>query len=103
MKGRMVGVQQRLHRHPTRQADDRTLVDRVRSEALGRMPALGHRVSLDARDGVVTLRGQLDNAEEIEHLTKAVRRVPGVVGVESLLHLPGEAAPNKAAALHSGT
>jgi BON domain-containing protein len=78
-------------------ADDQALGDRVKS-ALG--PRLHHdRVSLDVSDGVVELRGELDDAASIEELLLRVRAVPGVRSVVSLLHLPGQPAPNKAEAL----
>jgi hypothetical protein len=78
-------------------ADDQALVDRVKSE-LG--PTLhADRVSLDAADGVVELRGELDDPAAIEQLAVRVQAVPGVRAVRSYLHLPGQPAPNKAAAL----
>ncbi len=79
-----------------RPADDRALVDRVRS-MLG--PAFPHdRVSIDAVDGTVELRGQLDDRRQITELVDRVRAVPGVKSVNDLLHLPGEPAPNLVAA-----
>jgi osmotically-inducible protein OsmY len=45
---------------------------------------------------VVTVRGQVDNAFQIANIEKAVLKVPGVVGVENLLHVDGTPAPNKA-------
>src|SRR5262245_41213853 len=43
-------------------ANDHVLVDKIRSEVLGRMPDVEHRVSVDASNRVVTLRGELDDA-----------------------------------------
>jgi osmotically-inducible protein OsmY len=78
-------------------ADDQALADRVKS-ALG--PRLHHdRVSLDVTEGAVELRGELDDEASIEQLVLRVRAVPGVRSVVSLLHLPGQPAPNKADAL----
>ncbi len=77
-------------------ADDRALADRIRSQ-LG--PSFPHaRVTLNVVDSVADLRGELDDAVEIEHLIQKVRGVPGVVDVVSFLHLPGRLAPNKEAA-----
>jgi BON domain len=93
------GVMEGLHHLPSDAppADDLTLVDRVKSE-LGH--ALPHdRVSLDVADGVLELRGELDSDAEIDALIDQVCAVPGVTSLVSLLHLPGEPAPNKAAAL----
>jgi hypothetical protein len=49
---------------------------------------------VDARDGIVTLRGELE-ASLAKKLEKAVREVSGVRDVENLLHEPGTPAPNK--------
>jgi hypothetical protein len=85
------------HPPPGPPVDDLTLVDRVKS-ALGH--ALPHdRVSLDVADGILELRGELDSDADIEALIDRVCMVPGVTSVISLLHLPGQPAPNKAAAL----
>ncbi len=79
--------------------DDGTLVDKVKSEVLGRPQFEGHKVLVDAADGVVTLRGELADAALVDELVKAVTKVPGVSSVENLLHRPGEPAPNKEASL----
>lgn len=101
-RGRMTGVVHRLsHKTDGPPPDDRALVDRVRSMALGRIPDLAHNMTIDACNGVVTLRGQLDNLADIGRAEAAVRRVPGVDRVENLLHLQGENAPNKAQALRA--
>jgi osmotically-inducible protein OsmY len=102
-RGRLVGVAHRLRRTPAGPpVDDRALVDRIRSQALGRMPELGHRINLVACNGVVTVRGQLEDRADIARVQDAVSRVPGVERVTSLLHLAGEVAPNKADALRAG-
>ena len=46
------------------------------------------------------LRGQVDRPELIHDLEEAVRKVPGVRGVENLLHLPGTPAPTSHAGRH---
>ena len=76
--------------------DDRALVDRVRSEVIGRT---GHRseISVDAFGSVVSLRGQLPDEATIIDLCEQVAAVPGVHRVENLLHTPGSIAPNKEA------
>ena len=81
-----------------RPADDLTLRDRVESEVL-RSPDLPKgKINFDVESGVVTVRGQVDNALRIARIEKAVLRVPGVRGVENLLHVSGTPAPNKAEA-----
>jgi hypothetical protein len=81
--------------------DDRTLVDRVKSE-------MGHafphdRVSIDVADGVIELRGELESEAEIDALIDRIFEVPGVTALVSLLHLPGEPAPNKASAIEASS
>ncbi len=75
--------------------DDKTLVDKIKSEVLGRTDYVGHDVVVDAADGVVTLRGQLARPDQIDDLAAAVGAVPGVSQVENYLHLPDTPAPNK--------
>ncbi len=73
--------------------DDATLVDRVESEIF-RDPAVPKgRLNINAEQGRVVLRGQVDQPEQISALDAAVRQVPGVRDVENLLHLPGTPAP----------
>ena len=81
-----------------RPADDLTLRDRVESEVF-RSPDLPKgQINIDVESGVVTVRGQVDNALQIAKIEKDVLKVPGVRGVENLLHVDGTPAPNKAEA-----
>jgi hypothetical protein len=99
-RGRLSGASYRLrHSEAGPVADDRMLTDRIRSQALGRFPDFVHRVTIDAYEGVVTLRGELDDRISIMQVEDAVGRVPGVERVSNLLHIPGEPAPNKAGAM----
>jgi gas vesicle protein len=78
--------------------DDLTLRDRVESEVL-RDPELPKGdINFDVNSGIVTIRGAVDNAFSISTIEKAVFKVPGVSGVENLLHVSGTPAPNKAEA-----
>jgi osmotically-inducible protein OsmY len=81
--------------------DDKTLVDKIKSEVLGGAEYAGHDVVVDAANGLVTLRGQLEKPEHIDDLAAAVGAVPGVLQVENYLHLPGTPAPNKQESLDS--
>jgi hypothetical protein len=90
-------VQAVLKADRTPPEDDRTLVDKIKSEVLGSPQFASQKVLVDAADGVVTLRGELANAGLVDDLVKAVSAVPGVASVENLLHAPGEPAPNKEA------
>jgi osmotically-inducible protein OsmY len=81
---------------PTQHApdDDRTLADKVRSEAFRDVSVTPHEVNVGVVDGIVTLRGELHSRSAIEGLVDRVHAVPGVHGVECLVHLPGEPAPH---------
>jgi hypothetical protein len=48
-----------------------------------------------AQDGVVTLRGEVDQLSQITRFEEAIRAVPGVVDIDNLLRLrlPGAAKP----------
>jgi hypothetical protein len=48
------------------------------------------RISVDVADGVVTLRGELGDAEAITSVVESATVIGGVRRVENLLHLPGE-------------
>jgi hypothetical protein len=76
--------------------DDETLVARVRSEALRERAIKAGEIHIDAYEGCVTLRGQLEHEQDIRHLVDATRHVEGVREVRSYLHLPGTLPPNKA-------
>ena len=103
-RGRLHGARHRLGRSgPSPAPDDGVLRDRVRSEALGRLPDLARRVTIDVSGGEVTLRGQLDDGVDILHVEREVARVAGVERVVNLLHREGEPAPNKAEARRTGT
>ena len=45
--------------------------------------------------GVVYLRGEVPDREQMDALVDRTRKVDGVRGVENLTHLPNEAAPTK--------
>jgi osmotically-inducible protein OsmY len=79
-------------------ANEQTLISKVRSEVLGSAEWSAYTVNIDACEGVVTLRGQLDRPEQIAELEDNVRGVSGVEDVENLLHLPGTDPQNTAPA-----
>jgi osmotically-inducible protein OsmY len=51
------------------------------------------QIDVNAADGVVSLRGEVESAEMIDQLVERTRNVQGVQGVENLLHVPGTPAP----------
>jgi osmotically-inducible protein OsmY len=76
--------------------NDPALKDKVESEIFREPDAPKDRVSVNVEDGIVYLRGQLDDRDAIERLRDAAGKVEGVRAVESLLHTPDEPAPTKA-------
>jgi hypothetical protein len=99
-RGRAEGLVQRVRHRGEPPADDRALADRVRTEVLRRDP--GHaQLSVDAVDGVVAVRGEVPDLETAMDVERRIKAIPGVTGVDNLLHTPGEPAPNKADALRA--
>jgi osmotically-inducible protein OsmY len=54
------------------------------------------QINVNVEDGVVYLRGELEQPDLIKDLEAQARKVQGVLGVENLLHVPGQEAPAKA-------
>jgi osmotically-inducible protein OsmY len=68
--------------------NDSDLAHKVETE-LFRDPSIpkGH-ININAEQGTVVLRGQVENPDEINAIERKVREIPGVANVENLLHLP---------------
>ena len=71
--------------------DDTLLVERVRA-VLGHYVGNAHHIEVDAKGGLVTLRGVLRPGEP-ERAIPAIERIPGVRDVESALTTEGTPAP----------
>jgi osmotically-inducible protein OsmY len=84
-----------------RTPDDTTLSHRIQSEVFGSADVPKDRITLDVVNGVATLRGELDTQAQIDDVATRVRQVPGVRGIEALIHLPGQVAPNKESAIRA--
>jgi osmotically-inducible protein OsmY len=82
--------------------DDVTLKHKVESEIFRDNDAKG-RVNVQAVNGVVELRGQLDDRALIEDLEAKARKVTGVREVRNMLHLPGETPVNIVGTPGTGT
>jgi osmotically-inducible protein OsmY len=74
--------------------DDITLARKVETEIFRPADAPKGQVNVQALDGVVELRGQVDAPQVIEDLEQRTRRVTGVRDVRNLLHLPGQQPTN---------
>jgi osmotically-inducible protein OsmY len=73
--------------------DDVTLKNKVETALFRDADAPKGQVDVNAQDGVVQLRGQVESAQLIDELVERVRNVQGVRDVENLLHVPGTPAP----------
>jgi osmotically-inducible protein OsmY len=92
------GLGQRLaHRLPraTEELDDATLVDKVESIVFRDRDVPKGEININAENGVVFLRGQVDRPELVETLEARVRKVRGVRDVKNLLHTPGSPSPKR--------
>jgi osmotically-inducible protein OsmY len=101
-QGRQVGrtaqglVQKAKHaRTDDKLADpnDATLARKVETEIFRDPDVPKGRIDVNAEDGVVILRGEVERPELIKDLEDKTRSVQGVKGVENLLHTPGSDAP----------
>lgn len=88
--GRLRGLVAKAH---PKQYDDATLKDKVESELFRDEHEVKGSISVNAQQGVVQLRGELPSQDLIDALVTRTRQIHGVKDVESLLHLPGTAAP----------
>jgi CBS domain-containing protein len=82
--GELVGI---ITRHDLVRAfvrSDSEIEREIRAEALQGL-AWPEALALTVRDGDVTLRGEVDSVFEAEGLPGAIRRIPGVVSVDSEL------------------
>jgi osmotically-inducible protein OsmY len=76
-------------------ANDQTLAAKIESEVLGKAEYPKGSINVNVENGVVYLRGEVPSQDTKSAIEQDVRKVTGVVGVENLLHLPGEPAPTK--------
>ncbi len=74
--------------------DDATLTSRVETEIFRQSSVPKGRVNVNVERGVVVLRGELADSNEINALETAARRVPGVLAVRNQVHLGGTSAHN---------
>jgi osmotically-inducible protein OsmY len=87
-------VQKTTHlRQAPKDYDDATLKAKVETELFRPEHAPKGKVNVNAQNGVVQLRGELDSRDLIDDLVHRARKIQGVRDVENLLHLVGEEAP----------
>jgi hyperosmotically inducible periplasmic protein len=74
--------------------DDATLVDKVESIVFRDRDVPKGQINVNAENGVVFLRGEVDRPELVGALEARVRKVRGVRGVENRLNVMTAAAPS---------
>ena len=73
--------------------NDVTLARKVETEIFRDPQVPKGQIDVNAEDGVVILRGEVERPELIKDLEERTRSVQGVKDVENLLHTPGADAP----------
>ena len=79
-----------LREEPKPQPDDVTLARKVETEIFREADVPKGKINVNAENGKVVLRGEVDSAEMIDDLVSKAHKVQGVQEVESLLHTPGQ-------------
>ena len=82
-----------LKERPKEQPDDTTLAAKVETELFRDADVPKGDINVNAENGVVYLRGQVEDESLIEALGKSAKKIQGVREVENLLHTPGTPAP----------
>lgn len=86
--------QRRASRQP-KPLDDVTITRKVETETF-RLPGVDKgKISVNTAEGVVWLRGEAKNPDQIKELEAAAAAIPEVKRVENLLHLPKTPAPTR--------
>jgi osmotically-inducible protein OsmY len=77
------------------QPDDVTLARKVETEIFRDADVPKGQINVNAENGKIVLRGEVEKPAMIKDLEKRAKKVQGVAEVENLLHTPGSAAPTK--------
>jgi osmotically-inducible protein OsmY len=89
VKGKVTSAAPGTAREPTEERlNDPALKAKVESEIFRDPDVPKGRVSVSVEEGVVSLRGELEDQATIDALRDAAAKVDGVRRVESLLHTP---------------
>src|SRR5687767_6214315 len=84
-----------MKEEPKPMPDDATLAHKVETEIFRGADVPKGQINVNAENGIVVLRGEVDQPELIKDLEKKTRKVQGVREVENLLHTPGTPAPTR--------
>jgi osmotically-inducible protein OsmY len=91
--GRLKELETRAEEGKRPQPDDVTLARQVESELFRDEEVPKGQINVNAENGKIVLRGEVDGPEMIRDLEERARTVHGVQDVENLLHVPGAEAP----------
>jgi hypothetical protein len=75
--------------------DDVTITRKVETEIFRGSKVDKGKISVNTADGVVWLRGEAKNPEQVKELEAKTKAIPEVKRVENLLHLPKTPAPTR--------
>jgi len=75
------------------QPDDVTLARKVETEIFRDAEVPKGQINVNAENGKIVLRGEVEQPSMIKDLEERTRKVQGVREVENLLHTPGNTAP----------
>ena len=75
-------------REEEKELDDVTLARKVETEIFRPADVQKGKINVNVEEGVVVLRGEAKNPAQVKAIEAAARKVPEVVDVENLLHLP---------------
>jgi osmotically-inducible protein OsmY len=73
--------------------NDATLAQKVMTELFRDPHVPKGAINVNAENGIVLLRGEIEEPEMIVEVVARTRRIRGVVDVENLMHLPGDSVP----------
>ena len=93
-KGVAAKAQQKATGGDSAPGDDNTLKNKVQTEIFRDADSPKGDVEVTVVNGIVELRGQVDDPSQSEALELKTRMVSGVKDVRNMLHLPGETPPN---------
>lgn len=83
------------HQGESQPENDATLAHKVESEVFRGLDVPSGHININAEEGVVVLRGMVEQPDQIVEIERRVREVHGVRGVENLLHVNGSPTPTR--------
>jgi osmotically-inducible protein OsmY len=84
--GKLHGVEARIEgavREPTRDMDDATVLQRIKSDALRDVGLSPSDIEVGVHDGIATLEGTVETSQLADDLVARVRDIPGVESVDA--------------------